>query len=572
MNATDVARIFSEMATLLELTGANPFRARAYQNAGRALESITEDIEALVREDRLGEVSGVGKGLAASIAELVATGSLKEYDELRAKVPDGVLEILELPGLGPKRVRRIWEDLGVTNIGELEYACRENRLAALDGFGVKTQENVLKTIAFRMQGRDRHLYHRAQAAAESLLELVRSQSGVIRAEIAGSLRRHRETIGDLDILASASDDARSEIMDAFVQNDDVVDVIAHGPTKSSVRLKSGINADLRVVSDAEYPFALAYFTGSKEHNTVLRGRAKRDGLKLNEYGLFRENGESISCEDESNLYRALGLPYIPPELREDMGEFDAAERGDLPQLVSMDDIRGILHVHTNRSDGINTVEQLANAARALGVEYLGIADHSRSAFYAGGLTDDDVRTQWDEIDAVNEQLDGITVLKGIESDITSDGGLDYDDKLLSGFDFVIASVHSRLRMTEQEATERLLRAVDHPATTILGHPTGRLLLAREGYPVDMARVIERCAERGVAIELNASPHRLDLDWRWCRRAREHSVVIAINPDAHSIDGLRDTEIGVAVGRKGWLERSDVLNTRTLGEFRAFANK
>jgi len=572
MNATDVANIFEEIATLLELTGANPFRARAYQNAGRALESTTEDIEALVREDRLGEVSGIGKGLAASIVELVTTGSLKDYDELREKVPDGVLEILELPGLGPKRVRRIWEDLGVTNIGELEYACRENRLAALDGFGAKTQANVLKAIAFRMQGRDRHLYHRARAAAESILELVRAQSGVIRAEIAGSLRRHRETIGDLDILASATDDARSGIIDAFVQNDDVVDVIAHGSTKSSVRLKSGINADLRVVSDEEYPFALAYFTGSKEHNTVLRGRAKRDGLKLNEYGLFRENGESIPCEDESNLYRALGLPYIPPELREDMGEFDAAERNELPQLVTMDDIRGILHVHTNRSDGINTVEQLANAARALGVEYLGIADHSRSAFYAGGLSEDDVRAQWDEIDSVNEQLDGITILKGIESDITSDGGLDYDDELLSGFDFVIASVHSRLGMNEQEATTRLLRAVDHPATTILGHPTGRLLLAREGYPVDMARVIERCAERGVAIELNASPHRLDLDWRWCRRAREHSVVIAINPDAHSIDGLRDTEIGVAVGRKGWLERSDVLNTRTLDEFRAFANK
>ncbi|HDS73946.1 MAG TPA: DNA polymerase/3'-5' exonuclease PolX, partial [Firmicutes bacterium] len=526
MNAKEIAGVFTEMAALLELTGANPFRARAYQNVARALEGVTEDIETLVREDRLGEVSGVGKGLAASIAELVTTGSLKDYDELREKVPDGVLEILELPGLGPKRVRRIWEELGVTNIGELEYACRENRLAALDGFGEKTQTNVLKAIAFRVQGRDRHLYHRARAAADAVLELVKSQPGVIRVEIAGSLRRHRETIGDLDILASASDDARPGIMDAFVKNDDIVDVIAHGSTKSSVRLKSGINADLRVVSDEEFPFALAYFTGSKEHNTVLRGRAKREGLKLNEYGLFRENSDTIPCENETNLYRALGLPYIPPELRENMGEFEAAERNELPDLVTMDDIRGILHVHTVRSDGVHTVEQLVQAAKTLGAEYLGIADHSRSAFYAGGLSENDVRAQWDEIDEVNERIDDITVLKGIESDILSDGGLDYNDELLAGFDFVIASVHSRLHMAEDEATERLLRAIDHPATTILGHPTGRLLLARDGYPVDMQRVIERCVERGVAIELNASPHRLDLDWRWCRNVREHGGVIA----------------------------------------------
>jgi DNA polymerase (family X) len=572
MNARDVSSILDEMAVLLELSGANPFRARAYSNAARTLKGLTEDLEQLVREDRLGEVQGIGKGLTGSITELVTSGSLGDYDELKASLPEGLPEIVKLPGLGPKRVKRIYDDLGVTNLGELEYACRENRLASLDGFGEKTQQNVLKAIAFRMLGRDRHLYHRAHGAAESLLAFVKEQPGVIRAEIAGSLRRHRETIGDLDILASAPDEARDVIMEAYTSQADVEDVVAHGRTKSSIRLKSGINADLRVVDDESYPFALNYFTGSKDHNTAIRSRAKRQGMKLNEYNLLRDNGDAVPCDTETDLYAALGLAYIPPELREDLSEIDAAETGHLPDLVDIENMRGILHVHTTASDGAHTLEQMALAAHRLGAEYLGICDHSKSAVYAGGLSVDDVYAQWSEIDALNERLDGITLLKGIESDITSEGGLDYDDDVLSGFDFVVASVHSRLNMTEDEATERLLRAIDHPATTILGHPTGRLLLAREGYPLDMPRIIKRCAQRSVAIELNASPHRLDVDWRWCRRAKEAGVPIAINPDAHSVDGLNDTEIGVAVARKGWLGPDDVLNTRTLENFLLFAKK
>jgi DNA polymerase (family X) len=572
MNARDVSSILDEMAVLLELSGANPFRARAYSNAARTLKGLTEDLEQLVREDRLGEVQGIGKGLTGNITELVTTGSLGDYDELKASLPEGLPEIVKLPGLGPKRVKRIYDDLGVTNLGELEYACRENRLASLDGFGKKTQQNVLKAIAFRLLGRDRHLYHRAYDAAQSLLAFVKEQPGVIRAEIAGSLRRHRETIGDLDILAAAPEEARDVIMEAYTSQADVEDVVAHGRTKSSIRLKSGINADLRVVDDESYPFALNYFTGSKDHNTAIRSRAKRQGMKLNEYNLLRENGDAVPCDTETGLYAALGLAYIPPEMREDLGEIDAAESDHLPDLVDMENMRGILHVHTTASDGAHTLEQMAQAAHELGAEYLGICDHSKSAVYAGGLSVEDVYAQWSEIDALNEQLDGITLLKGIESDITSEGGLDYDDDVLSGFDFVVASVHSRLNMTEDEATERLLRAIDHPATTILGHPTSRLLLAREGYPLDMPRIIQRCAQRSVAIELNASPHRLDVDWRWCRRAKEVGVPIAINPDAHSVDGLNDTEIGVAVARKGWLGPDDVLNTRTLENFHLFAKK
>lgn len=569
MKAREISAILDEMAVLLEITGANPFRARAYGNAARIVKNLTQDVAVLAREGQLSEIKGIGAGLAANISELVETGRLADHDELKAKTPAGLLDIVKLPGLGPKRVKTIYEDLEVTNIGELEYACRENRLAALAGFGEKTQVNVLKAIEFYVQGSDRHLYHRAREAADGLVALVSSCPGVLRCEVAGSLRRHRETIGDLDVLASAADDARDAIMDAFTGHAEVADIVARGDTKSSVRLKSGIAADLRIVSDEEYPFALAYFTGSKEHNTALRSRAKKRGLRLNEYRLHREDGDDVPCADEAALYEALELSYVEPELREDLGEIEAAEAGALPRLIERPDMLGMLHVHTQASDGANTLEQLAAAATERGATYLGICDHSQSAVYAGGLTPDEVQAQWDAIDELNERLDGITVLKGIESDIRADGSLDYDDALLDGFDFVVASVHSRFGMNEQEAGERLLRAMDHPATTILGHPTGRLLLAREGYAIDYEAVIAFASERGVAIELNASPHRLDLDWRWCRRARELGAAIAVNTDAHSIDGLDDLDIGVAVARKGWLESKDVLNTFTVDEFRSF---
>lgn len=567
MNAQDVSRILEETAVLLELKGENPFKARAYANAGRTVRAFPEDINRMVADGRLDGVKGIGKTLAHDITELVTSGSMTVYEELKRSLPAGLLELLSLPGLGPKRVRTIYDKLGVASIGELEYACRENRLAALEGFGEKTQTNALNAIALRRKYRERHLYHHGHEAAGALLGAVSAQRGVIRAEVAGSIRRHRETVKDIDIVASALPAARKGIMEAFVSLPDVETIVAHGETKSSVRLKNGMGADLRIVDDAEYPFALAYFTGSKLHNVAMRARAKGRGYTLNEYGMFRSDDEKVDCRGEPDIYRALGLSYIAPELREDTGELEAAESGSLPQLIEPGDMRGTLHVHSTYSDGLNTIEELVAAARSMGMSYLGVCDHSQSAAYAGGLTPERVHEQWQEIDRINGELDDFVVLKGIESDIRADGSLDYDEELLAGFDFVVASIHSRLKMTEEEATERILRAMRNPATSILGHPTGRLLLARDGYPLDLHAVIDEAARLGVAIELNASPHRLDLDWTWCKVAKTKGVRIAINPDAHSVADMHDLEIGVAVGRKGWLARGDVLNALPADRFR-----
>ncbi len=561
MNAEDVSRTLNEIAVRLELKGENPYRVRAYENAARAVKGVTESISELVEDERLGEIRGVGKGLAEKIQEYVRTGSIEQLEELRADVPDGLVEMTKIEGLGPKRVRQIWQNLNITTIGELEYACKENRLAAMDGFGEKLQQKILKGIEFRRTHQERHLVSEAWKAADEVLSFVRGIDGVGRAAVAGSIRRGRETVGDMDIIATAPDDRRESVMDSFREKADEEDVVASGSTKSTIRLPNGISCDLRLVEEDEYAAALMYFTGSKEHNTALRGRAQRQGHKLNEYGLFRtENDGRIDAEDEADIYETLGLAYIEPELREDAGEIEAAENGSLPELVELDDIRGIIHVHTVASDGSNELADLVEGARDLGADYLGICDHSQSAAYAGGLSPNDVRRQWDAIDQLNDTLENFVVLKGIETDILTDGSIDYDDELLEGFDFVIASVHSGLSMSERQATDRLIAAMEHPAVSMLGHPTGRLLLAREGYPVDLNEVIDAAAERGVAMEINASPHRLDLDWTWCRRAKERGVRVSINPDAHSIPGMRDIRHGVAIARKGWLSAADVLNT------------
>ena len=486
MNARGIADVLEQVAVLLELRNENQFKVRAYRNAARALKGFTGDLPELVREGRLSEIKGVGKGLAEKVTELVETGELAYLAGLRASFPPGLLDLLALPGLGPRRVKTIHDELGVSSIGELEYACKENRLVSLDGFGPKTQENVLQAIAFRRSFQDRHLRHHAQAAADTILAALRAHPAVERIEVAGSLRRGRETIKDVDVVSAVRPEHRAEVADMFVSLDGVDSVIARGETKCSVRLADGINADLRMVSASEYAAALSYFTGSKDHNTAVRARAKVRGFRLNEYGLFREGSEAPEeTPDEAAIYGALGLAYIEPELREDMGEIEAAEKGELPSLVTTDDVLGYLHVHTNASDGSNTVEELARAVLDRGGRYLGICDHSRSAAYAGGLGREAILRQWEEIDAVNALSLGVTVLKGIESDILGNGGLDYDDEILAGFDFVIASIHSGMKMNEKQATDRILAAIRHPAVTILGHPTGRLLLAREGYPVDL---------------------------------------------------------------------------------------
>ncbi len=560
MNRKEVAAALEETADLLELQGENPFKTRAYRNAARVIEGLDEDLETLVREDRLHELKGIGRSLAEKVALLTATGSFPQLEELRAAVPGGVVEMLKVPGLGPKRIALLWKKLGVTSPGELEYACRENRLVSLEGFGARSQEKILEGLERLRRYSDRFLWSRAAPEAYAIRDALASLKQVRRIEAAGSLRRCRETVGDLDLVAASSDPG--PVMRAFVSGDRVESVESRGETKSTVILHSGIQVDLRVVDDAEFPFALHHFTGSRDHNIALRAWAQKRGLKMNEYGLWPQKGRAkrrIACADEEEIFRRLGLRFIPPELREDMGEIEWAAERELPALVRREDLVGVIHVHTTWSDGADTIETMARRAGELGYRYIGISDHSRSSGYAHGLDVDRLRAQKKEIDALRRKIRGIRILWGIECDILPDGSLDYDDAVLSEFDFVIAAVHSRFGLGREEQTRRILRAMDHPAVDIVAHPTGRLLLAREGYEVDLGTLIERAAERGVALELNANPHRLDLDWRWCRRARDAGVKISINPDAHSAEGLEDVAYGVGIARKGWLTAADVLN-------------
>lgn len=562
MDKQEIAAALYELGEILELTGENPFKVRAHINAARAVEALPEDLDELIAGDRLTEIKGIGEKIAEKIKTLRQTGVLPELEELHSKVPSGLIEMLKIPGLGPKKVKAIWDELGITTIGELQYACNENRLVELPGFGPKSQENILKGIDTVKKFAGRRLLPEAMEAAEDLIEWVRKEKAIIRAEVAGSVRRSKETVKDIDIVSSSKNPKK--VMEHFVKAPNVIDVISHGETKSSVRLKSGFPADLRVVSDKEYPFALHHFTGSREHNTQMRSLAKSKGLKMNEYGLFK--GEKlIPCKDEEEIFKKLGLSYIPPELREGLGEIEDAAEGPIPELIEPGDIKGILHVHTEYSDGTDTVEEMAKACKQRGYSYLGISDHSKTAAYAGGLSADELKKQGEEIDKVNEKLRGFKVFKGIESDILADGGLDYPDKVLEKLDFVIASVHSGFTMDEKKMTARIVKAIENPYTTMLGHPTGRLLLARDGYHVDMEKVIEACAANGVIIELNANPHRLDIDWRWIKRAKEAGVIISINPDAHRTGGLDHVLFGVLAARKGGLVKDDVLNTKTAAQ-------
>ena len=572
MDKKSIVSILDEMGTLLELQGANPFKSRAFHNASRALEGVTDNLQEVVASEKLTEVKGIGTSIAAIIADLVVKGKSKEYTDLRKGFPDGVLAMLRIQGLGPKKVRILFEKEKIRSLDQLEKAAQADRLASLEGFGKKSQENILAGIQALRSRSDKHLFSTAQESALPVYDLMMKQKGVIRGEIAGSLRRRKEVIGDIDIVLSARDADRKRLMRAFVAHPDVTAVVAQGETKSSVTLASGINCDLRIVNDAEFPFALNYFTGSKEHNVELRARAKKFGLSLNEYG-FSHLGEEekrgkgkkvVRCDDEEGIYRALELDYVSPELRENRGEIEAAIAHRLPPLLEEADIRGTFHCHTTYSDGVNTLEQMAAGAKDLGWEYLGIADHSKAAAYAGGLTREKLSAQFREIDSLNGRLKGFRLLKGTECDILPDGTLDWNDGILATFEYVVVSVHSNFKMSEPEMTKRIIRALKNPHVTMLGHPTGRLLLARDPYPVNMTDVINAAADYGRTIEINAHPSRLDLDWRLCSYAREKGVMIAINPDAHSVEGLNDVRYGVGIARKGWLGKKDVLNARPLG--------
>ncbi len=562
MDKREVATILNDIGIMLELKGENPFKARAYYNGARAIERLDEDLRTMVEEGTLGNIDGIGEALEEKITELVATGTLIYYEELKASFPSTLFELLQIPGLGPKRVKSLYENLNITNIGELEYACMENRLLTLPGFGPKMQDNILRGIENLKLYRNKYLYLEAYTEAEEIIDRLKRHPDTIDIDIAGSLRRHKEVIGDVDIVLSAN--CSQDIMNLFSSLPKVDEVIAKGNTKTSIRLKNGMAVDLRVVKPHQYPYVLNHFTGSKEHNTHMRHIAKERGLKINEYGVFNiVNKQLIPCRDERDIYAIFDMDYIPPELREDRGEIEAAKKHSLPKLVSASDIKGVFHIHSVYSDGLNTIEELAQHARNLGYRYMGISDHSRSAYYANGLAEDDIYRQFEEIEVVNRKYDDFKILKGIEADILKDGSMDYDDDILSMFDFVIASVHSNFTMDREEMTERILKALENPYVKILGHPTGRLLLSREGYDVDMERILEKAAEKGVAIEINSNPYRLDLDWRWCRVAKDMGVDIVICPDAHDLEGFDYVSLGIGIARKGWLEAEDIWNCRDM---------
>ncbi len=559
MDKRQAADSLDEIAVLLDLAGENPFKGRAFAAAARAVRAYPGDLAQAVESGEVRSIKGVGEHIARVTAELVTGGHSPYLDELRTRFPPGVLEMLRIPGLGPRKVRVLADQLGISSVGELEYACRENRLLTLPGFGTRTQENILAGIARLAAGAGRHLALFVLREAEELAGDLRRAPGVQRLEVAGSLRRRRETVKDIDLVASVRDPR--PLMDALARHAATAEVTARGGTKMQVRLKSGLPLDLRVVEDASFPCALLHFTGSKEHNVALRSLALDRGLSLNEYGLFKGK-RTVPCRDETAIYRRLGLAFIPPELREDLGEIEAAEKGELPELVAEKDLRGALHAHTVASDGSATLEEMAEAARALGWSWLGIAEHSRSARYARGLTAGRLRTEGMRIAALNDKLDGFTLLHGAEVDILPDGSLDYPDSVLDSLDFVIGSVHSHFTLGEKEQTARLCRALTHPGLDVLGHPSGRLLLTRDPYAVDLEKVLACAARNGKTVEFNAHPHRLDLDWRLLRRARELGVPVCVNPDAHGTGDLAYARDCLGTVRKGWMTRADLLNSLT----------
>ena len=571
MDKGEVAAILEDTANLLELTGGNQFEVRAYQNGARAIAQIEGDLDAVVAEGKLAGVPGIGKTLAARVGELVTTGHMELHDKLLAQVPPGLIEMLRIPGLGPKRIRVIHQALGVDTMADLRAACEDGRVAALPGFGAKSQDKILKGIIFVSEHSNRYRFDVAESEAEAVAAVLRTLPQVVRLQVAGSIRRHKEIVKDADVVASVhADEDRQPIMDTLLGLPNIASVTGTGDTKTSVVLQSGMALDLRVVRDDEYPYALHHFTGSKEHNVALRGMAHAHGIKINEYGITGADGQPIVCKDEADFYAALGMAYVEPELREDRGEIEAAKHGNLPQLVTWDDIQGILHVHSTWSDGTATIREMAEATLALGKHYLGMCDHSQAAAYAGGLTPDRVKQQHEEIDRLNEEYGGrLRILKGTECDILKDGALDYDEKTLKSFDFVVVSIHGNFNLPPSEQTQRLIRAMENPYTSILGHPTGRILLERTGYEPDMEAVIERAGELGVAIELNGDPHRFDLDWRLIRYATERGVSIPITPDAHSPAGLQNVRYGLGVGRKGWLTAAQVLNALPLAQLTRF---
>jgi DNA polymerase (family X) len=583
MTKEQIAGVLEQIATLLELKAENPFKIRAYANAARAIETFGANVSNFQDEEAVAKIPGIGKSIAVKIKELAETGSLNYFRELSAEFPAGILELFSLPGLGAKKIKALHDQLGVSSIAQLQKACEEGRVAELAGFGETTQQKIRDAIARRASHAGSFQFGQVAAEAEALRSDLAAHEAALQVEIAGSYRRRKEILHDLDLLVATNE--AETVTTFFVSHPLVESVIAQGPTKSSVRLRSGVQCDLRVVSTAEFPFALAYFTGNKEHNIEMRSRALHRGWTLNEYRLApvpdsemvgsarraatqkqkRPVRKIPAVRDEADLYRAVDLDFVPPELRENCGEFEAAKQHSLPKFIEKENLRGTFHCHTVASDGHNTLEEMAEAASELGLEYLGIADHSRSSVQGHGIAAEKLLEQVAAIRKLNKTFDGFRLFAGVECDILRDGSLDFPDEVLSQLDYVVVSVHSAFNLSESEMTQRVIRALENPFVTLLAHPTGRLLLKRDPYQIDIPAVLDTAARTGTWVELNAAPKRLDLDWRWWPLAKQKGVKCVINPDAHRTERLQDLWFGIGIARKGWLTKDDVVNCLPVGK-------
>jgi len=569
----DVARIFDEIADILELKNENPFRIRSYRRAARVIRDLPDDVKSLAATGELKTVPGIGSSLAEKIEEIISTGTCKFYEELKQDPVYTLTDLLSIPGVGPKLAVRLNKELGVKNVDDLERAARAGKLHSLDGIREKLEEKILKGIEQYRRHVGRFKLADALTYTESIVKILKSQRGIIQIDIAGSLRRMKETIGDIDILVIAKQTHRDKVMEAFTGMDVVADVIAKGDTKSSVLLRSGIQVDLRILDSKSYGAALHYFTGSKDHNVAIRDRAKRKGLKVSEYGVFEaKTNRHLGGAHEEDVFRLVDLPFIPPELRENSGEIEAAEKGKLPHLIELGDIKGDLQMHTKASDGANTIEEMALFAKRLGYRYIAITDHSKAVRVAGGLNEEELEAHIQAIKKANRKIDGIEILSGIEVDVMPDGSLDLADWILSKCDVVIAAVHSRFNMSRQEMTKRIVKGIANPNVNILAHPTGRIINERDPYEIDLEAIIAAARKNKVALELNSYPDRLDLRDVHCRQVKESGVKISINTDSHAAIQLVNMRYGIATARRGWLEPGDVINTYSLAKLRKFLAK
>jgi DNA polymerase (family X) len=570
MSREEMVTILEEIALLLELKDENPFKVKAYRSGAETVRSFPDDIVALAAANELKGIKGIGEALRDKLHEMATTGGLQFHQKLRAEFPEGLFKLFELQGLGAKKIKVLHRDLGISSIEELKQACLANKIAGTPGFGAKTQSNLLEAIAHKESYAGIFRLGAVASSVEYFLKLLREHPDILRVAVCGSYRRAKETVHDIDLLVATAFPA--EVISDFTTFPGIQKVLAHGDTKASVILESGLQCDLRAVSNTQFPFALQYFSGSKEHNVALRQLALRKGWSLNEYDFtsVRDDAEPLpQIHEEKDIYQALGLQFIEPELRENLGEIEAAQQGALPRLIEWANLRGTFHNHTTESDGKNSLEEMAAAAQDLGLQYLGIADHSKSSFQANGLHEDRLLQQVAEIRALNARTDGFRLFAGSEVDILKDGSLDFSDEILAQLDYCVASVHNAFTLSEEDMTKRIIRAMENEHVTMLGHLTGRLLLRREGYAVNHAKIIDCAAETRTVIELNCNPKRLDMDWRWWRRARDKGVLCAINPDAHGAEQLQFLHFGALLARKGWLRREDVINTLSLEKITAW---